>query len=106
MTSDQLSAISAFELDQDAVNTFMVEQGIPTPEAMQPGQGGPQALRKALPLLLLKVQHPQNNLLNRALPLPTNKPGQPGSKPDHAQMQVASKDMIDALLTLLQSKVG
>ena len=109
MTSDQLAAIEALELDQDAVTTFMEKQGIEMPEGMQAGQDG---------------QMPPEGTPDAAMAAPQGtpaadgsgnggngggQPGQGGGQPGGAgrgAVQVASTNLIDALITLLQSKVS
>ena len=108
MTSDQLAAIEALELDQDAVITFMEEQGIEMPEDVGGMQGG---------------QTPQDGTPDAAMAAPDNAPtgegagnGGPGSGADgegtgpngggRGGAQVASSNLVDALITLLESKVS
>lgn len=107
MTSDQLAAIAALELDQDAITTFMDEQEIEMTEGMQmqPDQGSQTA--------------PQGTPAHETIPAPQGTPaadgsgnggpggGQPGEGgPGRVGTQVASSNWIDALIKLLETKVN
>ena len=102
MTSDQLAAIAALELDQDSMSTFMEAQGIEMPEGMQGLQDG---------------QTPPEGTPDAAMAAPEGTPaadgnggpngGQPGQGGEgKGGMRVASTNLIDALITLLESKVS
>jgi hypothetical protein len=105
LTSNQLAAIEALELDQDSMSTFMEEQGIEMPEGMQgpkdgqtPPEGTPDAAMAA-PEGTPAADRSGNSGPNGG------QPGQGGAE-GRGGMQVASTNLIDALITLLESKVS
>jgi hypothetical protein len=108
MTSDQLAAIKALELNQDSISTFMEERGIEMPEgmgAMQNGQmpadGTPDA-SMAVPAGTLAADGSGNGG-------PGGAEGDQGGGPNgggRGGVQVASTNLIDALITLLEGKVN
>jgi len=101
LTADQLAAITALELDQAAVMTFMEEQGIEMSEGAQPGQNGQDGQTP-----------PAGTPSGDQAPAPQGTPAadgqQPGGEgqPDGGRggMQVASQNLIDALIELLETK--
>ncbi len=107
MTSDQLAAIEALELDQDAVNTFMEVQGIEMPEGMggmqngqMPGDGTPDASMAA------PEGTPAANGTGNGGPGGQGGQGSGFNGGGRGGAQVASTNLIDALITLLESKVS
>lgn len=106
LTAEQAAAISALELDQAGMKSFMDEQGIEMPEGMGPGQNQPEGTPSA-----------------DQMPAPQGTPAadgqQPGANPQSGQlgqgrqpegknesMRVASQNLIDALIALLESKAA
>lgn len=98
LTADQLAAIEALELDQEALKSFMEAEGIEMPAGEQPGQGDQTP--------------PAGTPSGEAMPAPNGTPPADGQQPDGASQpggeragfQVASQSLIDALITLLETK--
>jgi len=98
LTTDQLAAIEALELDQEARKAFMEAEGSEMPAGEQPGQGAQTP--------------PAGTPSEEAMPAPDGTPPADGQQPDgagqpggeRAGFQVASQSLIDALIKLLETK--
>ncbi len=98
LTTDQLAAIEALELDQEALKSFIEAEGIEMPAGEQPGQGAQTP--------------PAGTPSGEAMPAPDGTPPADGQQPDgagqpggeRAGFQVASQSLIDALIKLLETK--
>lgn len=118
MTADQLAAITKLELNQDAVKTFMDEQGIEMPAGMQPGQNGqpspdgtPAANQQPAPQGTPSAdQQPASQQGTPAAggqqPGNNGQQGQMGQPESNNAVRVASQSLIDALIKLLESKAS
>jgi hypothetical protein len=111
MTADQLQAIADLDLEQGAIYTFMEEQGIEMPEGMQVGQGSHpgqdgQALVQGTPsgenMAAPQGTPPAGNSGNGGTGGPNGQGGQLAGIGRSGQ--VASSNLIDALITLLETK--
>ena len=108
MTADQLQAIADLELDQDAISAFMEEQGIEMQERGEGGEG--QTPPDGAPAGGEEGAAPEGT------PPADGGEGQGGPGGEGGQggpggggrggAQVASSSMIDALITLLESKAS
>lgn len=104
MTADQLQAIEDLELDQDSVQKFMEEHGIEMGDDMQPGQGGGdgQTPPEGTPSgddMPAQGTPPANGEDN-----PGGQGGEGGPGGGRGGAQVASSNLIDVLIELLESK--
>jgi hypothetical protein len=106
LTAEQSSAIATLELDQADMKSFMDEQGIEMPGEMGPGRNQPEGTPSAD-----QMPAPQGTpAANGQQPGVNTQSGQPGqdNQPEgkNESMRVASQNLIDALIELLESKTA
>lgn len=106
LTAEQAVAISAFELDQAEMKSFMDEQGIEMPEGMGPGRNQPEGTPSADQMPAPQSTPAADGQQPGANPQ-SGQPGQ-GGQPEgkNENMRVASQNLIDALIALLESKAA
>jgi hypothetical protein len=105
LSDEQLQAIADLELDQDAVTTFMQEQGIEMGQPGQGGQGGGQTPPEGTPAgdMTRPEGTPSAGEGNGGGPGGGPGDGAPGQG---GGLRFVSTELVDALIDLLQSKIS